>query len=197
MHTVIKNKSVEDQATQGAFAHYASTFKGHLQQEEPHPWDCGYHLTEKEKEAVTFSIQQFQLGEGSDGQRFKGFAAKLAQQTGDFSYPEAVGWFIAEEQRHSRLLGEFLKREGLPTLQHHWVDSCFRKLRRLSGAHVASTVLVTAELIAIPYYTALKAATDSPLLRSICDQILREEEIHIEFQVLSVATMLRTRSAFF
>ncbi len=46
-------------------------------------------------------------------------------------------------------------------------------------------VLATAEVLAIPYYTALRDATGSPLLRSICCRILTEEAQHLRFQAFT------------
>ncbi len=46
-------------------------------------------------------------------------------------------------------------------------------------------VLATAEVLAIPYYTALRDATGSPLLRSICCRILTEETEHLRFQAFT------------
>ena len=48
-------------------------------------------------------------------------------------------------------------------------------------------VLVTAEFIARIYYDALRDATRSPVLRTICDQILQDERAHIKFQCQRVA----------
>jgi len=60
-------------------------------------------------------------------------------------------FFIREEQRHSALLNSFLDRENIPKLNHHWVDLIFRKMRHLAGFELMLTVLLTAELIAIPF----------------------------------------------
>lgn len=43
-------------------------------------------------------------------------------------------------------------------------------------------VLLTAETIAMVYYRRLKDATHSPILQTICEQILRDEAQHINFQ---------------
>jgi hypothetical protein len=46
-------------------------------------------------------------------------------------------------------------------------------------------VLATAEVLAIPYYTALREATGSRLLKSICTRILEEESEHLRFQAFT------------
>ena len=54
-----------------------------------------------------------------------------------------------------------------------------------------ATVLVTAEALAVPFYQALRGATCSPLLRSICASILRDEAAHLDYQALTLGLMRR------
>ena len=98
---------------------------------------------------------------------------------------------MKEEQRHSAYLLRFMQREGIPVSSKHWVDTVFRRLRVLGGLELALRVLVSAEIIAIPYYRALGAATQSPLLQAICATILQDEAAHLRFQ----ASMLWRLSA--
>lgn len=146
------------------------------------PWDAHTRLSEAERRAISASIQQFQLGEGSDGTNFLRLGARFGQKAGDASFLPSLRLFIAEEQMHSALLGRFMEQQGIPLLRRHWVDSVFRVLRKLMGLELCVTVLVTAECIAVPYYRALFLATQSRLLRSICERILRDEANHLEYQ---------------
>jgi hypothetical protein len=57
-------------------------------------------------------------------------------------------------------------------------------------------VLATAEVLAIPYYTALREATGSRLLRSICTRILQEESQHLRFQAFTFGRLASRRPAF-
>src|SRR5207245_9502874 len=99
--------------------------------------------------------------------------------------------FIAEEQRHSAILGRFLDRERILRLTNHWLDSMFRRLRKLAGLEVCAMVLVTAEVLAVPFYQALRYATRSPLLRSICMRILCDEAAHLNYQALTLGLVRR------
>jgi hypothetical protein len=144
------------------------------------PWDDAYRLSGAERAVVIQSIQQFQLGENAQGRRLLE-RAKLA----DAEYVQALRLFIQEEQRHSRLLGRFLAIQGAPCLRRHWVHAVFRRLRGWAGLELRMRVLATAEVLAIPYYTALRDATGSPLLRSICCRILTEEAEHLRFQAFT------------
>jgi len=103
----------------------------------------------------------------------------------------ALELFIAEEQSHSGILGRFLDHEGIPRLTSHWVDRIFRRLRKLAGLEVCAMVLVTAEVLAMPFYQALREATRSHLLRSICVRILRDEAAHLNYQAFTLGLVRR------
>jgi hypothetical protein len=151
------------------------------------PWDVPHCLTPGERTAITKSIQQFQLGEGSEGKRLLQRGEAFARAAGDADFVAALTLFIREEQRHSAHLGRFMEQQGIPIAEHHWVDTMFRRLRGLAGLELSLRVLVTAELIAVPYYRALRDATASPLLRALCARILRDEAGHLRFQAWMLA----------
>lgn len=146
------------------------------------PWSDGTLLTDWERNLVARSIQQFQLGEGSEGKGLKARAKASPLAAGDPDFLAALDLFIREEQRHSSDLGRFLDREGIARLKGHWVDGVFRRLRKFAGLEVSLSVLVTAEIIAVPYYLALAEATASPLLKAICARIIDDEMDHLRFQ---------------
>ena len=54
-----------------------------------------------------------------------------------------------------------------------------------------ATVLVTAEVLAIPFYQALRDATRSSLLRAICVRILCDEASHLNYQALTIGLIRR------
>lgn len=151
-------------------------------------------LIEAEKKAAIASIQEFQLGESSEGRHLHWRSREYAEETGDEDYLRAIEYFIREEQRHAEYLRDFLAAEGFGTLKKTWADTVFRKLRNLTGLEVSVAVLVTAEIIAKVYYAALEDATRSPMLRGICARILRDEEAHVRFQAERLAILRRDRS---
>ena len=153
-------------------------FQSANQREFDLPWNNAYRLSPYEREAVAHSIQQFHLGEGSEGRHF----LRAGRTLRDPYFVPALYCFIQQEQRHSACLGRFMEQQGIPHLRRHWVDQIFRGVRKLAGLRTMVTVLVTAEIIAVPYYRALRQATASPLLRALCTEILREEATHLEFQ---------------
>ncbi|MCI0714316.1 MAG: ferritin-like domain-containing protein [Chloroflexi bacterium] len=145
-------------------------------------WMDSYELTVAERAAITKSVQQFQLGEQSDGKRFIFLAERYIARTGDTDYLEALHLFIAEEQRHSRDLARFMHQQHIPCIESHPVDSVFRWLRRLFNLELEIVVLLSAEVIACTFYKALYDATESKTLRDLCRQILRDEVQHLKFQ---------------
>jgi rubrerythrin len=158
------------------------------------PWDCPHQLTEDERRTISKSIQQFQLGERAEGRRLLERGRAWSATVGDACLVRVLGLFIKEEQRHSRLLSRFMRRERIPELTSHWLDGIFRRIRVLAGLELELRVLVTAEIIAVPYYRALGAATESQLLRWISDTILADEAAHLRFQKTMLSRLGSPRS---
>jgi hypothetical protein len=163
---------------------------------DPLPWDDPTALSCEESRCIQSSIQQFQLGEGSSGRRLLKRGQDYANASGDPDFVAALSLFVKEEQRHSAYLLRFMQREGIPAACTHWVDTVFRRLRVLAELELSLRVLVSAEIIAIPYYRALGAATQSPLLHAICARILQDEAAHLRFQA-SMLSRLSASRAFF
>jgi hypothetical protein len=162
-------------------------FLDNTRTEQRLPWSDTYKLSAQERDAISHSIQQFQLGEGSDGRRLLKRGIRYSVRAGDPYFPRALYLFIKEEQRHSAYLLRFMDQQGIPPVSKHWIDSVFRQLRGLARLELSLRVLVTAEIIAVPYYRALGMATNSPLLRALSSRILADEVAHLCFQ----ASMLR------
>lgn len=145
-------------------------------------WDTAPRLTDAELRLVSPSLKQFQLGESSEGRHLRAQAEAFGVTHGVPHLGEATTVFIKEEQRHSHALGRFLQREGVALLERDAVDSAFRWLRKLAGFELTVTVLSTAECLAVPYYSAVRDATQSELLKRICSNILRDEALHLCYQ---------------
>jgi hypothetical protein len=157
------------------------------------PWERGADWTEEERDALRASLQDFQLGESSQGRFLLAQADRYAQRCNDPAYLEAMRLFVTEEQRHGALLGRFLTLADVPLAQHTKLNLAFRLIRRIFGLEWFIFVLVTAELIGRVYYRAVRAATNSIVLRAICDQLLRDEAMHIRFHCERLAHLGRGR----
>lgn len=162
----------------------------------PIPWDTGGDLTPDEYGAIAASVQGFQAGESSEGRHLFRYAQAYALKTGDHDYIATIKLFIAEEQRHARDLARFLTLNGIPIIKTTFPDRVFRRLRNLlGGLEISIAVLITAEIIAKVYYAALQKATNSAVLIALCEQILRDEAKHVEFQADQLGKLRSMRSA--
>ena len=160
------------------------------------PWGLGAELTAAERTAIAASVQDFQAGESSEGRHLLQYARAYAARSGDHEYVEALRLFIAEEQRHARDLARFLQLNGIPLVTSTFTDGVFRRLRQLfGGLEISISVLVTAEIIAKVYYAALRDATGSTILQTLCRQILQDEVRHVEFQVQRLGMLRAARNA--
>lgn len=146
------------------------------------PWEEELPLDPAVRARIARSIATFQLGESSDGATLRTSAARYGARNGLPQLAQITPLFIAEEQLHAALLGSFMKRHEIPLLRREWSDGIFRALRKLGGFDSTIAVLLVAELIAIPYYRALAAATPSPVLRRICEEIVADEIQHVTYE---------------
>ncbi|WLD76173.1 hypothetical protein QU661_07805 [Mogibacterium neglectum] len=134
------------------------------------------------KALILPSVSAFQIGEHSDGIHLLKAAEGFARKFNEPTYPEVMKLFIREENFHSSYLGEFMRYYELPLRKSNFLDKTFRRLRRRSDIRPEVVTLVTAEIIALSYYSALSDATNSPALKRICAQMLHDELPHVIFQ---------------
>src|SRR6516165_5376567 len=127
-------------------------FKGNEVEPRRIPWDRGALLSAEEKAAVAGSLQEFQLGESSEGRHLLESATVYSVGEHDPLYRDVMKLFIGEEQRHARELGRFLTLAGIPLIRRSWPDTAFRWLRHRAGLEISITVLLTAEIISKVYY---------------------------------------------
>src|SRR5205823_6297111 len=91
-------------------------------------------------------------------------------------------------------LARFLAINAIPLAESTFPDRVFRLLRHLLGTlEISIAVLITAEIIAQVYYAALREATKSLIVRRLCEQILRVEASHVEFQAEQLAKLRARR----
>lgn len=145
----------------------------------------------EEQKLLGASLAQFQLGESSDGRWLLRFARRFGDTNGDAWLGEAMALFIQEENRHSQWLGEFLRAQGHPLLRACWQDTVFRLARKGMGFGLMVSCLVCAEIVAVPYYTAVRQATASIWLQAICARVLRDEAMHLQFQSVNLGAVWR------
>lgn len=139
-------------------------------------------LSKQEKELIFPSIRNFQKGEASEGRFLLKCAARYAEKNDEPAYLGAMEWFVREENWHSAYLKQYMDYHNVPAGKTSLLDNIFRCLRKTGGLRSEVIVLVTAEMVALSYYSALAECVDSPALKSICAQMLRDELPHVVFQ---------------
>lgn len=161
------------------------------QQTDEIPWDNWIDLNEEEQQLVASSLQEFQLGQASEGRVWTKRAREFAETHGDYDYLEAVKTFLCQERMHSHQLARFMALSGIPQRKSSLLDGVFRILRRVGTLESSIVVLASAERVARVYFIALARATEHPILMKICHQIVDDEFHHIRFQ-LERLTMIRS-----
>ncbi|MDE2263652.1 MAG: hypothetical protein KGL45_14100 [Gammaproteobacteria bacterium] len=139
-------------------------------------------LRPEERQLIARSIATFQLGEQSDGSGLLRAAYRFAAAHGDELLPRITELFIREEQRHARLLREFMDEHGIGAKSRHWSDALFRRIRRLAGFELYLHILITAELIGNVYYHALESLTGCQRLKVLCRTLIADELAHIGYE---------------
>ena len=139
-------------------------------------------LDPEERRLIARSIATFQLGEQSDGSGLLRAACRFAAAHHDELLPRITELFIREEQRHARLLREFMDEHGIRAKCGHWSNAIFRRVRRLAGFELYLHVLITAELIGNVYYHALEAATGCQRLKVLCRTLIADELAHVGYE---------------
>ena len=150
-------------------------------------------LSDGIKALIVPSISAFQIGEHSDGLHLIKAAEVFASLFDEPAYPNVMKLFIKEENFHSSYLGEFMRYHDLPLRKSNFLDRTFRRLRRRGNILSEVVTLITAEIIALSYYSALSDATESPALKRICAQMLHDELPHVIFQSYTIGHFKQNR----
>jgi hypothetical protein len=157
-------------------------FEYHAEQPRGAPGASLNALQPEERRLIARSIATFQLGEQSDGAGLLRATYRFATAHGDELLPRITELFIREQQRHARLLRQFMDEHGIRARYGHWTNAIFRRVRRLAGFELYLHVLITAELIANVYYRALESVTGCQRLRVLCRTLLADELAHIGYE---------------
>lgn len=162
-------------------------FRRDLQRDWTIPWDRDAAFSTAERARIASSIAEFQRGESSEARSYLAKSARFGDRQGDESFHRASKSFVEAENLHAGLLLRFMRQTEIPEQRRSSRDGVFRWLRSLSDLGWTSRVILIAEIVAQEYYPCLRAATNHPVLKRICDQIISEEAAHIRFQAERIA----------
>lgn len=153
-------------------------------------------LSKKEIKLISTVLKTFQLGESSEAIHLKKIVKSYTYKTNDFKFIQEMNYFISEENRHSKILKRFMEIYNIKTIEKSFLDNIFTFLRRLINLEFEIIVLNIAEIIANPFYTCLHNCTNSTLLKTICKQILNDENYHLIFHSHRLFIMYKNRNTF-
>lgn len=126
------------------------------------------------------SLAHFQLGESCEGTAL--LAGVRRKWPDDPDYIAAMALFVAEEREHARLLGHLVTRLGGTLVTKHWTDRCFTVARHALGVGFEIQAVMVAELVGGAYFRLLRSTGD-PVLRQVCELMVRDEDQHRRFHV--------------
>jgi predicted nucleic acid-binding protein len=126
------------------------------------------------------SLAHFQLGESCEGTTLLAGARRTWPDDPD--YVAAMALFVAEEREHARLLEHLVLRLGGTLVTKHWTDRCFRLARHALGFGFEIQTVMVAELVGGAYFRLLRSTGD-PVLRQVCELMVRDEDQHRRFHV--------------
>ncbi|HEV2701195.1 MAG TPA: ferritin-like domain-containing protein [Steroidobacteraceae bacterium] len=153
-------------------------------------------LTGRERRLIGTSIATFQLGESSEGAHLRRAVRQHRPGPEGTALVEIFDLFIAEEQRHARLLGDFMQDHEIAPRERAFTDRVFRGLRRLGGLEARLRILLIAEIIGIVFYRALEVVTDCRRLQILCRTLAADELVHVAFESQLLLAMKSGRSGF-
>ncbi len=186
----------EIQEEQRPFKDWFEFFEWNRDNQTSIDWSNEDQMSSKEKELLSASLQDFQVGEYSEGKNFQKKAHIFSALFDIPWYSRSIELFIKEEQRHSHYLLDFMEIQSIEPKKEVWLDFIFTKLRSLGNLEAKVMVLLTAEIFSMVFYKALREASNSVLLKQICQQILKDEVKHLQFQSLALQCLYSKRSNF-
>jgi hypothetical protein len=173
---------------------WAAYFRRNAETLLPIAWQLGMELTEKERQTLLPSLQEFQQGEGQEGGHFFRCVRRYAEQTGEGDYVEAHRLFMAEEKRHAADLARVLHLAGVPLLSRpSLLTRLFCWFGSLGQLELTLTIILMSEVCGQTYYGFLRKAAGSHVLQQLCSQILHDEMFHVRFQCEALARLRQRR----
>lgn len=140
--------------------------------------------------SVARSLAIFQLGESGGGT-----IVAQARQSGiaavNDDYVEAMALFVAEEHRHAALLACGVRMLDGELISDNWTAKLFVFGRRLIGLRLKVMVLLVAEVVGICYYHLLASRLPFSQLKTLLEEISRDELLHLDFH----CEFLRTQAS--
>lgn len=139
------------------------------------------------------SLAIFQLGESGGGTIIEQARASGIAEIND-DYADAMALFVAEENRHARILAQCVNALGGELIEENWTAKLFVGARRLIGLRLKVIVLLAAEVVGICYYHLLAQQMPACRTKVLLAELVRDETSHLYFHCQFLRTQTRSIS---
>jgi len=154
--------------------------KNQADRSEP-DWQEPTRLGDEELRELVPSLAQFELGDGG------GPAYLIAWNREKFLTQDharrLVDLWFKEEEEHSRLLGQAVRKFKGKHIVSHWSFSVFCKVRQIMGVSFELRTLLLTEIVSNAYYQLMlkHGGPRDASIAQMCRLIIRDETGHIAF----------------
>jgi hypothetical protein len=152
-------------------------------------WQLGVDLDAELRAPVVESLQLFQRGLSSPGIDFRTKIRRSCPR----ELAQCVDLYVAEKAIHSDLLCRWLWEAGAEPAKRHVVDFAFRHFRRRFDWAREMGLLLTAEMVSIPFFRVLSSQVDDTVTRQVLESILADQAYHLGFHIDQLRPALAER----
>jgi len=165
-------------------------FHSSLRRERTIQWTLGVRLDASIAAPVLTSLQVLQRGLSSPGIDLRTKVRKVHSR----EYAECIDAYVLEKQIHSELLSKLLWEAGSEPAKRAWVDFFFRHFRRRFDWLPELAILLTAEMVSMPFFRVVCNNVDCPVVRQVLESIMADQSYHLGFHIDHLRPEIASRS---
>lgn len=165
-------------------------FEHSVRRERRVQWQLGVQLRPEHRDPIIASIQLFQRGLSSPGLDFRTKIRRACPR----EFADCVDLYVQEKAVHSELLLRWLWAADAEPSKRHVVDFTFRHVRRRFDWAREMAILLTAEMVSMPFFRVLSNHVDDPVTRQVVESVLADQAWHLGFHIDTLRAELESRS---
>lgn len=153
-------------------------------------WSRVPQIDEELREPLVRALAFFQRGLSSQGFNLR---TKVRQHCPD-EYVQCIDLYVQEKAIHADQLAKLVWALGGQPGRRSVADFAFRRFRRRFGWLAEIMVLLSVEMVTVPFFRVLANQIDDPLIRDVLEGIIYDQSWHIGFHIDHVRPELDTLS---
>lgn len=166
-------------------------FRGSVRRERQIQWGLGVRLPDDVRDPVLTSLKVFQRGLSSPGLDLRTKVRRGCPR----EYAECIDLYVQEKQVHAELLMRVVWEAGDEPARRAWIDFLFRHFRRRFDWANELTILLTAEMVAMPFLRVVSNHVQDPVVRQVLESILADQAYHLGFHIDHLRPELAKRTS--